>query len=73
MVASIVESLVPNFVTTIFEFSFTGRHKTIRITEGDNELIYRITSYKCQIYALIVGNCRMCFPLRITFLYIVSN
>ena len=47
-------SLVPNSVTTIFGFSPTGRHETIRITDGDSELIYNSISYKCQIYALIV-------------------
>ena len=45
---------MPNSVTTIFGFSPTGRHETIRITEGDSELIYTFISYECQIYALIV-------------------
>ena len=45
---------MPNSVTTIYEFSPTGRHETIQITEGDSELIYNLSSYKCQIYVLIV-------------------
>ena len=45
---------MPNSVTTIFGFWPTGHHETIRITEGDSELIYTFISYECQIYALIV-------------------
>ena len=37
-------SLVPNSVTTIFGFAPTGRHETIRITEGDGELIYTLSA-----------------------------
>ena len=49
-----LELLMPNSVTTIFGFSPTGRHETIRITEGDSKLIYNLSSYKCQIYVLVV-------------------
>ena len=43
------ETLVPNSVTTLFGFSPTGRHETIRITEGDSGLVYNGIRYKCQI------------------------
>ena len=53
---------MPNSVTTIYEFSPTGRHETIRITEGDSELIYNLSSYKSQIYVLIVRKLSDVFP-----------
>ena len=64
-----------NSVTTIFRFSSTGRHETIRIADGDSEFIEHFIGYECHIYILYGLKTETCiyFPLLISDLYIVSN